>query len=132
MIRFIQLLILNYSLLIINCFPQQLGWENIPIGTTTHLNSIHFIDPFELYVCGNALFHISSSDSGTTWQVNTFPTPVPLNDIFVIDENTIVTVGNSGSILRTIDGGLNWSIVSSGVTDDLLSVSFVDSFGICG
>jgi photosystem II stability/assembly factor-like uncharacterized protein len=127
-----QFLILNYSFLIITCFPQQPGWETINIGTSTHLNSIHFIDLFDLYICGNALFHVSSTDSGTSWQVNTFPTPVPFNDIFVIDQNTVVTVGNSGSILRTTDGGLNWSIVSSGVTDDLLSVSFVDSFGICG
>ncbi|MBT8380360.1 MAG: hypothetical protein KJN64_14130, partial [Ignavibacteria bacterium] len=98
-----------------NFFPQQPGWEIIPLGTTTHLISIHFIDPFELYICSNTLFRISSSDSGASWQVNTFPTPVPFNDIFVIDQNTVVTVGNGGSILRTIDGGLNWSIVSSGV-----------------
>jgi photosystem II stability/assembly factor-like uncharacterized protein len=129
-----QFLILLFliSILHLDNFPQQPGWEIISLGTTTNFNSIHFIDPFDLYICGNALFHISSSDSGTIWQVNMEPTPVPFNDIFVIDQNTIVTVGNSGSILRTTDGGLNWSIINSGVSDDLLSVSFIDSFGICG
>ena len=130
--KFIQFLILACSLLILNCYPQQPGWETINIGTSTHLNSIHFIDPFELYICGNALAHVTSTDSGATWQVDWEPTPVPFNDIFVINPNTVVAVGNSGSILRTTDVGLNWSIVTSGVTDDLLSVSFVDSFGICG
>jgi len=119
-------------ILVIDIFPQQPGWEIISTGTTTNLNSIHFIQPFDLYICGNALFHVSSNDSGATWQVDWEPTPVPFNDIFVIDQNTIVTVGNSGSILRTTDGGLSWTKVTSGVTDDLLSVSFFDSFGICG
>ena len=126
------ILIISILFPIFNIFSQQPGWEIIPIGTTTHFNSVHFIDPFDLYICGNALFHITSNDSGATWQVDWEPTPVPFNDIFVIDQNTIVTVGNSGSILRSTNGGLNWGIITSGVTDDLLSVSFIDSFGICG
>jgi photosystem II stability/assembly factor-like uncharacterized protein len=125
-------LFIYISFSLFNIYPQQPGWEVISVGISAHLNSIHFIDPFDLYICGNALFHISSNDSGATWQVDWEPTPVPFNDIFVIDQNTVVTVGNSGSILRTTDGGLNWTIVTSGVTDDLLSVSFIDSFGICG
>ena len=130
--KVLQFFILNYSLLFITCFPQQPGWEIISTGTTTNFNSIHFIQPFDLFICGNALYHFSSTDSGATWQVNWVPTPVPFNDIFVIDQSTVITVGNSGSILRSTDGGLNWGIITSGVTDDLLSVSFVDSFGICG
>jgi photosystem II stability/assembly factor-like uncharacterized protein len=67
-----------------------------------------------------------------TWQVTSSQSPVILNDIFVIDSNTIVAVGDAGTILRTTDAGNSWTTVNSGVTDDLLSVSFVDSFGICG
>jgi photosystem II stability/assembly factor-like uncharacterized protein len=125
-------LFIYVSFPLFNVYPQQPGWEVISLGTSTNFNSIHFIQPFDLYICGNALFNVSSTDSGATWQVDWEPTPVPFNDIFVIDQNTIVTVGNSGSILRTTDGGLNWAIITSGVTDDLLSVSFFDSFGICG
>jgi photosystem II stability/assembly factor-like uncharacterized protein len=130
--KFIHFIFVLISLQLLDVYSQQPGWEIINIGTPTHLNSIHFIDPFELYICGNALAHVTSTDSGATWQVDWEPTPVPFNDIFVIDHNTVVTVGNSGSILRTTDGGLNWTIVNSAVTDDLLSVSFIDSFGICG
>ncbi|MGB5530147.1 MAG: YCF48-related protein, partial [Ignavibacteriaceae bacterium] len=46
--------------------------------------------------------------------------------------NTIVAVGEGGTLMRTTDGGNNWNMFNSGVTDNLLSVSFVDSFGICG
>ncbi len=124
--------IFHLSFFIFNCFAQQPGCQIIPLGTTAELNSIHFIDPFDLYICGEVLLNAVSTDSGSTWQVNQINPSVTLNDIFVIDQNNIVTVGNGGTIMRTIDGGANWYSVSSGVTDDLLSVSFVDSFGICG
>jgi photosystem II stability/assembly factor-like uncharacterized protein len=130
--RIVQLVIVLSSLLIYNIVPQQPGWEIISIGTSANFNSIHFIDPFDLYICGNVLLNVSSNDSGMTWQVNSIPIPVSFNDIFVINQNTVVSVGNSGTVLRTTDGGINWSSVSSGVTDDLLSVSFIDGFGICG
>lgn len=111
---------------------QQPGWEVISLGTSADLNSIHFLDPFDLYICGDVLLKVTSPDSGSTWHVNSFQPPVVLNDIAVLDSNTAVSVGNGGMTMRTTDGGINWTAVSSGVTDDLLSVSFIDSFGICG
>ena len=92
--KWVAFLFIYISLPLFNIYPQQPGWEVISVGISAHLNSIHFIDPFDLYICGNALFHISSNDSGATWQVDWEPTPVPFNDIFVIDQNTVVTVGN--------------------------------------
>jgi len=50
----------------------------------------------------------------------------------MIDDNTIVTVGGSGTILRTTNAGVSWITVSSGVTDELLSISFMGSTGIIG
>jgi photosystem II stability/assembly factor-like uncharacterized protein len=130
--RIIALIIFNSSYLILNCFAQQPGWDTLSVGVWGNLNSVHFIDQYDLYICGEELLNFTSTDSGMTWQVNQYTSPVTLNDIFVIDQNIIVAVGNSGTILRTTDGGNNWATVTSGVTDDLLSVSFVDSFGICG
>ena len=120
------------SLLILNCLAQQPGWDTLSVGVWGNFNSVHFVDPYNLYLCGDELLKFSSTDSGMMWQVNQYNAPVTLNDIFVIDQNTIVTVGNTGTILRTTDGGNSWTTVTSGVTDDLLSVSFIDSFGICG
>jgi photosystem II stability/assembly factor-like uncharacterized protein len=125
-------LIVHFSFLIFTCFAQQPGWDTISVGVWGNLNSVHFIDQYDLYMCGDWLLNFNSTDSGSTWQVTSFQPPVTLNDIFVVDQNTVVTVGDAGTILRTTDGGNNWITISSGVTDDLLSVSFFDSFGICG
>lgn len=111
----------------------QSGWDAIPLGTSGQFNSIHFVDQFDLYICGDVLLNATSPDSGSTWQVYAYQPPIPLlNDIAVIDDSTIITVGNNGTILRSTDGGISYTIVNSGVSDNLLSVSFVDSFGICG
>jgi photosystem II stability/assembly factor-like uncharacterized protein len=117
-------------LLIVNSFSQS-GWQIIPSGTTANLKSIHYISPYDLYFCGDVLMNWKSTDNGQTWTSNIFPSSVTLNDIFVIDQNTAVTVGNGGTIRRTTDAGSSWTTINSGITDDLLSISFVDSFGIC-
>jgi photosystem II stability/assembly factor-like uncharacterized protein len=130
--KIIAVAIFNFSLLIVNCFPQQPGWEIIPSGTTAELNSVHYISIYDLYICGEVFINVKSTDGGQTWQVNSFPVPVTLNDVFVVDQNVVVTVGNNGTILRTTDAGQNWTTVPSGVTDDLLSLSFVNEFGIAG
>lgn len=116
-----------------NAFSQQAGWEMIPLGTSAKLNSIHFLDPFDLHICGDGvLLKVTSPDNGSTWQVYEHPLPLPiLNDIAVVDSHTVVVVGNSQIILRSTDGGISWTGINSGVTDNLLSVSFIDSFGIC-
>ena len=88
------------SLLILNCLAQQPGWDTLSVGVWGNFNSVHFVDPYNLYLCGDELLKFSSTDSGMMWQVNQYNAPVTLNDIFVIDQNTIVTVGNTGTILR--------------------------------
>jgi len=136
--KIIALTIFHFSFLtclpvgtVFNCYAQQPGWEIIPSGTTSEFNSINYLDPFNLYLCGDLLMNFSSTDSGSTWQVTSYTPPVTLHAIFVINQNTIVTVGDGGTILRSVDGGNNWTGINSGITDDLLAVSFADSFGIC-
>lgn len=130
--KVIHVLVLNSSLLIFNCFAQQPGWDTLSVGVWGELNSIHFIDQYNLYMCGDLLLNFKSTDNGSTWQINFFSSPVTLNDIFVIDQYTVVAVGDGGTVMRTTDGGNTWNMFNSGVTDNLLSISFVDSFGICG
>ena len=97
--NFFSLLIVNFSFLIITCLAQQPGWQIIPSGTTSELKSIHYINQYNLYICGEVLINVKSTDNGSTWQTTTFTSPVTLNDIFVIDDNTIITVGSGGTIL---------------------------------
>lgn len=129
----IVIILLSVLLFQFNGISQQPGWESISLGTSAEFRSIHYLGPFDLYICGDVLLNAVSPDSGSTWQVNIYQPPIPpLNDIAVIDSNTIVAVGDGGAIIRSTDGGTNWTTVSSGVGDNLLSVSFVDSFGIGG
>jgi len=120
------------SILVINCFAQQPGWEIIPSGTTEELNSIYFYDYQTGYACGNSGVVIKSVDSGKTWQTLQSPVAHDLNDLFVFDQNTILAVGDSGTMVFSDDGGANWFVGPYEVTEDYFSVSFSGSEGICG
>jgi photosystem II stability/assembly factor-like uncharacterized protein len=68
-----------------------------------------------------------------SWQdISPTLSPVNLNDIVFFDSLSGLVVGDFGTIYRTTDGGTNWSTVTSGISDNLLSVSFADRNGICG
>ena len=49
-----------------------------------------------------------------------------LLDMEIVDATVCVAVGGNGLILRTTDSGKSWSTVTSGTTDALTSVEFVD------
>jgi len=85
--NFLQLLIVNSSLLtclpvgtVFNCFAQQPGWQIIPSGTTSELKSIHYLNQYNLYICGEVLINVKSTNNGLTWQTSTFTSPITLND----------------------------------------------------
>jgi len=127
------LFIIHSALLIFNCFSQQPGWEIIPSGTNTPLNSIFFYDYEVGYACGDSGIVIKSIDSGKTWQ--TIPTPVTynFNDLFVFNDSTLCLVGDFGTILFSFDGGVNWYGSSSFLTsEDYLSISYSGTKGVCG
>jgi len=72
---------------------------------------------------------ISTSDGGANWSQILLDLP-RLNDVFFLGwpyqtEGTIV--GEEGVILRTADGGLSWEEQTSGTTNALSSVYFVDA-----
>jgi photosystem II stability/assembly factor-like uncharacterized protein len=124
--------IFHFSFLIYNCFAQQSGWEIIPSGTTTELNSIFFYDYEVGFACGNSGTVVKSIDSGKTWQVLQPPTTYDLNDLYMFHRDTILVVGDSGTMYFSYDGGSTWSGGSQYIPEDILSVSFSDGEGICG
>ena len=130
---FCLLFIIHYALLILNCFPQQPGWEIIPSGTNNQLNSVFFYDYEVGFACGDSGIVIKSIDSGKTWQA--IPTPVTynLNDLFVFNDSTLCVVGDFGTMLFSFDGGVNWYGSSSFLTsEDYLSISYSETKGVCG
>lgn len=66
------------------------------------------------------------NQQGWFWS-NPLPQGNMLNDVFFFNANTGTAVGMGGTILHTIDGGLTWICQSSGITNDLNGVFFVDA-----
>ena len=54
--------------------------------------------------------------------------PQHLSDIHFYDADTGYVVGFNGTILKTTNGGSSWTSLSSGTTNDLYSMDFVDAF----
>ncbi len=113
----------------------QPGWDLLTSGSTHNLSAVHFANIDTGYVAGAAGTVLRTTNAGATWQ-NVSPPGVTadLNGIYAFAEptNRVVTVGGGGTIRLTTDGGANWAPVSSGVSDDLFSVSFMGGAGICG
>jgi photosystem II stability/assembly factor-like uncharacterized protein len=49
-----------------------------------------------------------------------------LNDIHMFSTTTAIAVGNGGKIIRTTDGGTSWTSLSSGTSNSLYRISFLD------
>ena len=124
--------IFNFSFLIFNCFSQQPGWEKVPSGTTTELNSIFFYDYEVGFACGNSGMVIKSIDSGKTWETLQTPVTYDLNDLYVFNDSTLCVVGDSGTIIFSVEGGNNWYVGSYFITEDYYSISFSGNNGILG
>lgn len=49
-----------------------------------------------------------------------------LNDVYFFNRDTGIVCGDKGLILRTVNGGFNWTPISSGITDQLGYLHFID------
>ena len=114
------------------CFPQIPGWEIIPSGTTSELNSIYFYDYEVGFAVGDSGTVIKSVDSGKTWQTLQSPTTFDLHDVYMFHRDTVLVVGDSGTMFFSDSGGSTWSGGSNFIPEDILSVSFSTGDGICG
>ena len=81
---------------------------------------------------------LKSIDNGVSWSEVTTTNPISslssLNDISFTTSNDGLLVGTNGTIYKTIDGGLNWQQQTSGTTNMLLSLQYVNNqvAYICG
>jgi photosystem II stability/assembly factor-like uncharacterized protein len=130
--KIIAIAIFHFSFLIVNCFAQQPGWEIIPSGTTSELNSIYFYDYEVGFAVGDSGTVLKSIDSGKTWQSLQTPVTNDLNDLYVFNDSTLCVVGDSGTILFSVEGGNNWFVGPYFLTEDYYSVSFSGTMGIVG
>ena len=128
---FLLLFILHSTFYISNCYPQS-GWEIIPSGITTELNSVSFFEYGVGYACGESGIVIKSIDSGKTWQALQTPVTSNLNDIHLFHRDTVEIVGDNGTMLFSTDGGSYWWEGPSFLTENYYCVTFYDGHGICG
>jgi photosystem II stability/assembly factor-like uncharacterized protein len=129
--KIIAFTIFNFSLIFFSSFPQQPGWEIIPSGTSTQLNSVFFYDYEVGFACGDSGLVIKSIDSGKTWQTLQTPVITDLNDLFVFNDSTLLVVGDTGTTIFSLEGGNNWYL-GHFLTEDYYSLSFSGVNGILG
>ncbi len=73
------------------------------------------------------ILFFSSSYSQTGWYQQTLPPQTPgLIGIHAVDSQTIWAVGENGTAVKSSDGGLTWISVSTGITENLYTVEFIN------
>ncbi|NIV10274.1 MAG: glycosyl hydrolase, partial [Aliifodinibius sp.] len=50
-----------------------------------------------------------------------------MRSVYFLDTMTGWAAGDGGHILKTTDGGATWNILSNGIIDMVMSISFVNS-----
>src|SRR5712692_1350425 len=79
-----------------------------------------------LIVLGVIPSSVSLAQSGWFWQ-NPRPQGNRLNAVSAFGSDTVTAVGELGTIVRTTDGGTTWTAQTSGTTNYLIGVFFVDA-----
>jgi photosystem II stability/assembly factor-like uncharacterized protein len=65
--------------------------------------------------------------NGQGWRKAVTPTETSVSNVFFLYSNIGWFVGNAGLMKKTDDGGVTWTTVTTGVTEDLKSVHFVNN-----
>jgi photosystem II stability/assembly factor-like uncharacterized protein len=93
------------------------------------LNSVQLLDENYGAACGTNETILRTTNGGINWitQKHIPNSGIAYDDIFFTNASTGFTVGlSAGNILKTTNGGTNWNIISTGATNSLSSVYFVN------
>jgi len=69
---------------------------------------------------------LKTTNSGSSWTLQSSPDEI-IYSVRFISTSVGWAVGQGGAIYKTTDGGTNWSLQTSGVSDDIYGVDFVDA-----
>ncbi len=110
------------------------AWSKVNLGIADTLNSISFFDRLNAMAVGRGGIIISTSDGGANWNfLPSKPMTNPLNGVAFPKGDTSlgIAVGLYGTIMRTTNGGVHWDIIPRDSTNDLHSVTFLNSSEVC-
>lgn len=107
-----------------------INWIQYYASTTTNnINSIYFTNDSVGYVAGDDGRMLKTTNQGLNWIsiANSGTYFYQFNSIYFLNENTGFVAGENGALYKTTNEGLNWQAISSGITDDLWNIKFINS-----
>ncbi len=106
------------------------SWSRFYLGTNEHIKSVSFFDKLNATAVGRDGGILRTTDGGASWVFQPqFPELLTLNSVAFPrgDTSLGLGVGQLGTIKRTTNGGKLWTLIPSGTTHRLRSVTFIDS-----
>jgi hypothetical protein len=105
------------------------NWFNLSSPTSTSLSTVYFINENTGFISGYAIA-LKTTNAGASWVNMNAPFISGFEnfrDIYFFNENTGLYVSDAGRIGKTTNSGANWTIVTSGTSESLFGVKFVDA-----
>jgi len=105
------------------------NWVSLTSPTQTSLSSIYFINENTGFISGSAIA-LKTTNQGASWVNMNAPFISGFEnfrEIYFFNENLGLYVSDAGRIVKTTNSGLNWNLVSSGTTQSLFGVKFIDA-----
>ncbi len=100
------------------------SWALVPLGLTTKLNAVFFLNQARGWIAGDAGTVLLTSDSGRTWSQRSVTDTTTLLSVAFVDTGRGVAVGRLGRIFQTTDGGTSWSLRPVNTRSHLNGVHF--------
>jgi photosystem II stability/assembly factor-like uncharacterized protein len=112
--------------LLVNAQAFNWEWQN-PKPNGNDQNSVVVLDANNVISFGTASTIQKSSNGGTSWSVSYIDNAYRDIKSAVFVNSTIgYLAGTAGLLLKTTDAGSSWNVLTSGTTEDLLSIDFFD------
>lgn len=103
-------------------------WSSLTNSVTTDLlDGASFADNNTGYFVGNNGAVIKTTNAGASFVTQTTPGgTLELNNVSAPLPNTAYIAGDDGRIFKTVNGGTNWTELTTGSTQDLLGIDFIN------
>ena len=111
-------MIINFSLLISNCYAQWVSVQN----STKYVSSFSENGAGRLYVTSNDGVYYSTNN-GLNWSLLNSGIPLSSIKYSVFSKDSIVFLGTDEGVFRSVNNGLNWSLVLANTTKAVLIVN---------